>query len=102
MWPLLLTSCVCRWTAPRARSNETQTTAPPPAPVEQVDEPSLFKRLFNHGAEKSTPMPAGLLLPPSDQSLEQQIDEAAKAMDAAAAMKPATALHILADRFGLS
>jgi ATPase family associated with various cellular activities (AAA) len=81
-----------------------QSAAPTPAaPVEHVDAPSLFQRLFRHGdAEKSTPMLAGLLLPPSDQSLEQQIDEAAKAMDAAATTKPAPALHLLADRFALS
>lgn len=78
------------------------TPPPPPAPVEQVDEPSLFKRLFGHGAETSTPMPAGLLLPPSDQSLEEQIDEAANAMDTAATTNPAPALLLLADRFGLS
>lgn len=88
-------------------SNHLQATAtlpapPAPAPVEEDDEPSLLKRLFGHGAEKSTPMPAGLLLPPSDQSLEQQIDDAAKAMDAAATTKPGPALNLLADRFGLS
>ncbi|HKR12654.1 MAG TPA: AAA family ATPase [Pyrinomonadaceae bacterium] len=76
---------------------------PPPAPVAPLDEPSLLKRLFTHGgADKSTPKPAGLLLPPSDQSFEEQINEAALTMDAAATITPAPALHILADRFGLS
>ncbi len=89
-------------------SSHLQVTPPAPAPVEPVvdepDEPSLLKRLFRHGqgADKSTPMPAGLLLPPSDQSLEEQIAEAAKAVDAAATMTPPPALQILTDRFGLS
>ena len=81
--------------------------APPPAPAPvEGDEPSLLKRLFRHGADRSTPMsmsmPVGLLLPPSDQSFEQQIDDAVKAMDAAATTKPGPALNLLADRFGLS
>lgn len=85
-------------------SSHLQPAPPPPAPVpvEQVDEPSLLQRLFGHGGEKSTSMPAGLLLPASDQSLEQQIDEAAKAMDAAATTNPAPALQLLVERFGLS
>lgn len=86
-------------------SSHVQPVAPPvatPAPVEPEDEPSLLKRLFGGGAERSGPAPVGLLLPPSDQSLEEQIDEAAQAMDAAATMQPAPALHLLAERFGLS
>ncbi|HEX2269019.1 MAG TPA: hypothetical protein VHH35_05775 [Pyrinomonadaceae bacterium] len=83
-------------------SSHLQSTAPPPEPVEQTEEPSLFQRLFRQGADKSTPMPAGLLLPPSDQSLEQQVDEAAQAMAAAATTTPAPALLLLAERFGLS
>ncbi len=85
------------------QSSHLQAAPPPPAPVEQVDEPSLLQRLFGQGAaEKSGSMPVGLLLPPSDQSLEEQINEAAKTMDAAAGTEPLPALHLLADRFGLS
>lgn len=84
------------------QSSHVQPVAPPP-PLEAVDEPSLLQRLFGHGAaDRSTPVTAGLLLPPSDQSFEEQIDEAAKLMDTAAAMNPAPSLHILAERFGLS
>lgn len=84
---------------------------PPAAPVDatvETEEPSLLQRLFGHGgAEKphvTTPavLPAGLLLPASEQALDEQIGAAFKTMDAAASNEPAPALHILSDRFGLS
>ena len=90
-------------------SSHLQTAAlPPPAPVEGPDKPgerSLFQRWFaNSEAEKPTGagVPARLLLPASDQSLEEQIVAAAESMDEAAKMEPAPSLHILAERFGLS
>jgi len=93
----------------RQAVRESNQLQPPPLPVfaepmSQPAEPSLFQRLFGQGgADKATnPAPAGLLPPASDQSLEEQISEAARVMDAAATMTPAPALHLLADRFGLS
>jgi ATPase family associated with various cellular activities (AAA) len=82
---------------------------PPPAPVEssaaEPEEPSLFHRWFRQSSDKPTtsgPVPAGLLLPATDESIAEQIRLAAKAMDDAATMEPPPALHILAERFGLS
>ncbi len=94
----------------QATRESSHLPTPPPAPVDppvETDEPSLFQRLFGHGGAERTaapppPLPAGLLLPASDQALEEQIVAAAKTMDSAAAMDPAPALHILAERFGLS
>lgn len=88
-------------------SSFVQAPPPPLPPVEpatQPDEPSLLQRLFGQGsADKPTTMtPAGLLLPATDQALEEQINEAAKAMDTAGTMTPSPSLHILADRFALS
>ncbi len=93
----------------RQAVRESNQFQPPPLPVlaepmSQTAEPSLFQRLFGQGGTEraTTPAPAGLLPPASDQSLEEQISEAARVMDAAATMTPAPALHLLADRFGLS
>lgn len=101
----------------RQAARESNLLQPPPlpAPLEPIveprveplverAEPSLFQRLFGQGgADKpATPAPAGLLLPASDQSLTEQISEAARLMDVAATMTPAPALHLLADRFALS
>ena len=93
----------------QALRESSHVPAPPPAPVDappvETEEPSLFQRLFGHGSAERPPTtttPAGLLLPASDQALDEQIAEALKTMDTAATMDPAPALHILADRFGLS
>lgn len=83
--------------------------SPAPAPVEPnvaTGEPSLFQRLFGQGtaqADQATvATPAGLLLPATDQSFDEQISAAAKAMDQAGTMTPSPALYLLADRFDLS
>jgi hypothetical protein len=91
----------------QAMRESSHMPPPPAAPVEstvEAEEPSLLQRLFGHSAAEKTPAPtpAGLLLPATDQALEEQIAEAVKTMDVAATMDPAPAPHILADRFGLS
>lgn len=90
-------------------SNHLQTAAPPAQPVEFPAEPAertLFQRWFGNSVAENqatgAAVPAGLLLPASDQSLEDQIAEAARSMEEAATMEPAPALHILAERFALS
>ena len=92
-------------------SSHLPAPLPPPAPVAppvDTEEPSLLQRLFGHGGAEKPPtatppvLPVGLLLPASEQALDEQIAEALKTMDAAASNDPAPALHILADRFGLS
>jgi SpoVK/Ycf46/Vps4 family AAA+-type ATPase len=91
----------------QATRESSHLPTPPPTPIDppaETDEPSFLQRLFGHGdpAKPGAPAPAGLLLPASDQALEEQIAEAVKTMDTAATMDPAPALNILADRFGLS
>ncbi|HEU4769751.1 MAG TPA: ATP-binding protein [Pyrinomonadaceae bacterium] len=95
--------------ATRESSHLQQPPPPPPtpSPVDPVvtpAEPSLLQRLFGQASadKPATATPAGLLLPASDQALDEQISAAAKAMDAAGAMTPSPALYILADRFALS
>jgi hypothetical protein len=98
-----------RFRLQRQATRESSHIQPAPVSVESgipQDEPSLFQRLFGQSGDKPAPSmaaaPVALLLPASDQSLEEQIVEAAKAVDQAAAVEPAPALHILAERFGLS
>ena len=94
----------------RQAIRESRQIPPPPAPVsveshEPEEEPSLLQRLFFGQGDKprtESSGPIGLLLPASDESIEEQIAEAAKVMDEAAKVEPAPALQMLADRFGLS
>jgi len=84
---------------PPSRPQSAETPIPP------EEEPSLFQRLFGQGSQKpasGAATPVALLLPVSDESIEEHINDAAKAMDEAAKIQPPPALHILADRFGLS
>ena len=69
---------------------------------EQTDEPSLFERILRHKPALKTTKAAALLPPASEATSDEQIAQAAAAMNAAAQMQPPPALHILADRFGLS
>jgi hypothetical protein len=77
-----------------------------PAPSTQ-SEPSLFARWLGYG-EGSKPtqpdnnQPIRLLPPASKATSDEQIGEAASAMERAAEMEPPPALLILAERFGLS
>jgi hypothetical protein len=94
----------------RQALRESRQIPPPPGPVsveshEPEEEPSLLQRLFFGQADKPRTVSSGpiaLLLPASDESIEEQIAEAAKVMDEAAKVEPAPALQMLADRFGLS
>ena len=74
------------------------------APVES--EPSLFSRWFGPGVAAKYARPSGppvRLLPPAMIAAnDEQILQAAKAMESAAMMEPPPALLILAERFGLS
>jgi hypothetical protein len=94
----------------RQALRESRQIPPPPGPVsveshEPEEQPSLLQRLFFGQADKPRTVSSGpiaLLLPASDESIEEQIAEAAKVMDEAAKVEPAPALQMLADRFGLS
>ncbi|MFZ0062338.1 MAG: ATP-binding protein, partial [Pyrinomonadaceae bacterium] len=88
------------------RNSIPQRPADAPAPPATEPEPSLFARWLGNGdvAKPSSPasQPIGLLPPASTAITQEQIAEAARAMDAAAEMEPPPALLILAERFGLS
>lgn len=73
---------------------------PPPAPEPQ----SIWKHFLHRTpAPAPPPRPPNLLPPPSKESGSQRVAQAASKMhDAAAAMQPAPALLILAQRLGLS
>jgi hypothetical protein len=75
---------------------------PSTAPVES--ESRLFSRWFGHNAAAKQPdgPPVRLLPPATIAGSDEQILDAAKAMESAALMEPPPALLILAERFGLS
>ncbi len=76
-----------------------------PAPATQPQEPSLFARLKGQKPSAGAPRasrPVGLLPPADKQISDEQLAQAAAEIEAAAAIDPPPALHILAQRFGLS
>jgi SpoVK/Ycf46/Vps4 family AAA+-type ATPase len=91
---------------------QCQRESIPPRPLDATaspaaePEPSLFARWLGHGdvgkQAPSASQPIGLLPPASTAISQEQIAEAARAMDTAAEMEPPPALLILAERFGLS
>ena len=68
----------------------------------QSEEPSVFARWMGQKTAAKPAQPIALLPPANERISDEQIAEAAAAMDAAAATDPPPALHILAQRFGLS
>ncbi len=67
-----------------------------------ADAPAPRRRIFRRNADPAAPKPEVLMLPPARVS-EEQVNEAAKAMEeAASAVSPPPALVLLAQRFGLS
>lgn len=91
----------------QAQRNSPQLRAPDQPSLAAVEpEPSVFSRWFSHSVAAPQVQPSGRpvrLLPPATLATgEEQIRDAAKAMEAAALMEPHPALLILAERFGLS
>ncbi|HVF66435.1 MAG TPA: ATP-binding protein [Pyrinomonadaceae bacterium] len=67
-----------------------------------ADAPAPRRRLFRRNSDPAAPRPEVLMLPPA-RVTEEQVAEAAKAMEeAASAITPPPALVLLAQRFGLS
>jgi hypothetical protein len=67
-----------------------------------AEAPPQRRRLFRRNADPAAPKPSVLMLPPA-RVTQEQIDEAARAMEEAASqMSPPPSLVLLAQRFGLS
>jgi len=94
-WLRLRLERVATWEQPPAAP-----AVPPSADAPRP--PSFAERLFGRGSDEPAPKPLLALPPPSGTVTEAMIEEAARAMAAAAETDPPPALEVLARRFGLS
>jgi len=83
-------------------ADQGRPAAMPSAPAASEAAPPSFKDRFLHRA-RAAATPALLALPPASEAVtEQQIADAARAMEAAESAEPPPALILLAQRLGLS
>ena len=100
-WLRLRLERLAEWEQPPITQTPSPAIAPPPA---QPHPPSFTERFLRRTPSEAAPSaPVLLALPPASEAVtEQQIAEAAAAMEAAGQTDPPPALVLLAQRLGLS